>query len=185
VSVSLLKAFMKKLPLLVILCIGIFPASAQPSSTQPGCPDLKEKLISIRQSFDKFPGIFIVKESGSSNYPATSDFIICGKKGILVKDSVAATGKFRFSLNFEFEKPEYTIEQTGFKRWQQNILDTLREVFLAWKYEYDSEENGSMVYHIFSEKKKNEKGIMKKIQLDIYDRGGNSSFTLRFLVYNY
>lgn len=182
VSIPLLKAFMKKLPLLVILCIGIFPASAQ-----PGCPDLKEKLISIRQSFDKFFGIFIVNESGSSNYPATatSDFIICGKKGILVKDSVAATGKFRFSLNFEFKKPEYTIEQPGFKRWQQNLLDTLQEVFLAWQYEYDSEENGSMVYHIFSEKKKNDRGIMKKIQLDIYDRGDNSSFTLRFLVYNY
>lgn len=178
---------MKKLPLLVILCMGIFRVSAQPSSALPGCPDLKEKLIYIRQSLDKLPGIFMVKESGSSNYPATatSDFNICGKKGILVKDSVAATGKFRFSLNFEFEKSEYTIEQTGFKRWQQNILDTLREVFLAWKYEYDSEENGSMLYHIFSETKKNDPGIIKKIQLDIYHRGDNSSFTLRFLVYNY
>lgn len=187
VSIPLLKAFMKKLPLLVIVYMGIFPASAQPSSTQPVCRDLKEKLISIRQSFDKFPGIFIIKESGSSNYPVTasSDFTICGKKGILVKDSVAATGKFRFSLNFEFENQEYPIEQTGFKRWQQDILDTLREVFSAWKYEYDSEENGSMVYHIFSETKKNDPGIIKKIQLDIFDRGDNSSFTLRFLVYNY
>lgn len=178
---------MKKLPLLVILYMGIFQASAQPSSAQPGCPDLKEKLIYIHQSLDKLPGIFMVKESGSSNYPATvtSDFNICGKKGIHVKDSVAATGKFRFSLNFEFEKSEYTIEQTGIKRWQQNILDTLREVFLAWEYEYDSEENGSMLYHIFSETKKNDPGIIKKIQLDIYNRGDNSSFTLRFLVYNY
>lgn len=186
-SISLLKAFMKKLPLLVILCMGIFPAPAQPSSAQPGCPDLKNKLISIRQSFDKLPGIFIVKESGSSNNSVTysSDFNLCGKKGVLVKDSVAATGKFRFSLNFEFEKKQYTIEQAGFKHWHKDILDTLRQVLPEWEYEYDSEENGSMVYHIFSETKKNDPGIIKKKQLDIRNEEGNSSFTLRFLVYNY
>ncbi|MBL7724747.1 MAG: hypothetical protein JNK27_11390 [Chitinophagaceae bacterium] len=178
---------MKKLPLLVILCMGIFPASAQLSLAPPGCPDLKEKLISIRQSYDKLPGVYIVKESGSSNYPVTSssDFSICGKKGILIKDSVAGSGKFHFSLNFEFEKKQYTIEQTGFKRWHQDILDTLRQVFPEWEYEYDSEENGSMVYHIFSETKKKEPGVIKKIQLYIRNEGNNSSFTLRFLVYNY
>lgn len=178
------------LTLLVISC-GLF-LPAQELKPLPDCKDLKEKIITIRQSFDQLLKTFGKTQKSRKDHRNvySSDFLFCGETGILVEDSSTRLVNnekifsYEISLQFSFAKNDYNASSVSFSAWGQKILATVREVFVDWEYDFESEGNGAMNYHSFSEKTKPGSAMNKEVDLDIYEFSTGWSFNLIFQVSN-
>lgn len=181
----------KPILLLPLLFTSTFLA-AQELKPLPDCNELKEKIITIRQSFDHLLKTFGKMQKSKKDHRTvySSDFLLCSEMGRLIEDSFTTMmnnetkHRYEISLQFSFVKNDYKASSSEFKAWWQKILAAVREVFADWEYDFESEGNGAMNYHSFSEKTKPGSAMNKEVELDIYEFSTGWSFNLIFQVSN-
>jgi len=183
---------MKKESLFLLFIFSNIFLYGQDLKPLPDCKDLKEKVVAIYKYFDKLPETFKDKETekkGSRVFYSTQ-LSLCGVNGFMAEDTgtYSREGKMVFQrswiLQFVLKKNEYNTTRVAFNEWTEKILEVLKQVFVNWEYDFNSESNGSMTYHSFIEKTGTGSSIKKEVDLDIYSYSDNLSMNLIFAISN-
>ena len=167
---------MKKATCLMVLIMYCCLLSAQDQDSSFNCSDLHEKLVIIKNSFDKLETYKkeLVKDFGNQKVYST-DFKICdhdGKLSIMKGDTASQIGFY-----FTFDRANRSDHELQRKH-SDVLLKELKRVFNDWDEERSAEDHGDLNFIELMEKGYYKARIKREIILTLY-RYYNDDYSIK------